>query len=128
MTRYFNAGKHVMATRNRIPGSHEIWRQKDGVGAEFVIALHSRRDVVNFLTYRAEQERKYGYRIRENEGGFTAYTRKRDGKRMAMNPQVHYWFEEVMHDDAKIDAALLDAFAIAMATAGAEVRARSDAE
>ena len=111
-------------TQNRIPGSYEIWRQKRGLGPEFVIPLHSERDVVNFLRYCADQDRKHGFKIKEKLGGFSAYIRR--GK----NVQTFftYWYEEVMPDESvKIDAELADALAVAEATAGAEVRARREA-
>lgn len=126
-----NEGGHFyMAQRNRIPGSFEIFKQKEGMADQFVIALHSQRDVKNFLVYRAEQERKYGLKIRENDGGgFTGYTRKRGGagKKLAMVPMVHYWFETVMNDEPDIDEAILVQIAEAMIMGGLEGRARREA-
>lgn len=113
-----------MLTQNGIPGSYEVWRQKRGLGPEFVIALHSLRDVQNFLKYRADQDRKHGFKIKEKLGGWSAYIRR--GK--TDQTFFTYWYEEVMPDEVvKIDAALKDALAVAEATAGAEVRARREA-
>ena len=73
-------------------------------------------------------QRKYGYKIRENDGGgFTCYTRKRTGKKPAMVPHVHYWFETVMNDEPHIDEAILVQIAEAMIMGGLEGRARREA-
>ena len=118
-----------MARRNKIPGSFEIWKQKAEMDGQFIIALHNTRDVENVLVMLAEQSRQNGLKVRENDGGgFTAYTRKRIGKKMEMVPAVHYWFETVMDDEhPDLDDAILTHIAEAMIMGGLEGRARREA-
>ena len=120
-----------MARRNNIPGSYEIWQERPGLESQFVISLYSNRDVKNFLLYRADEERLYGLKIRENDGGgFTAYTRRRDPatKKMVMYPVIHYWFETVMADiHPKLDVAIQDKIAEAMIMGGLKGKAMREA-
>lgn len=118
-----------MAQRNKIPGSFEIWRQMEGSRPTFIVALHNTRDVENVLMLLAEQSRQNGLKVTENKGGgFTAYTRKRIGKKMAMAPEYHYWFETVMDEDhPDLDDAILTRIAEAMIMGGLEGRARREA-
>ena len=145
-----------MAQRNKIPGSFEIWRQMEGSGPTFIVALHNTRDVENVLMLlmwasvwprwttssararwvsaslhaprpSADWARKA--KMKENKGGgFTAYTRKRIGKKMEMAPEYHYWFETVMDEDhPDLDDAILTRIAEAMIMGGLEGRARREA-
>jgi hypothetical protein len=118
-----------MAQRNKIPGSFEIWRQMEGSGPTFIVAIHNTRDVENVLIMLAEQSRQHGLKVTENRGGgFTAYTRKRVGKKMTMAPEYHYWFETVMDEEhPDLDDAILTRLAEAMIMGGLEGRARREA-
>lgn len=117
-----------MDKRDKVIGSYEIFRQKEGLGPQYVITLNDRRDVENFLTYRAAQDRKNGYRTRENKcGGFTSYTRKRVGNKPTMVPQVHYWFETVMGEEPDLDEEILTRIAEAMILGAIDGRAKREA-
>jgi hypothetical protein len=110
----------------RIPGTYEIYRQRRGLGPEYLVALDSMRNARNVMAMWADQERCCGLRIKNTDGGFSAYLRK--GK--VFIPFAHYWYEEVMPDDTvRIDADLMDAICVARTTAAAEVRqAEMDAQ
>ena len=111
----------------RLPGTYELFRQRRGsVRTEFLVTLYSFRNVHNVLRMWADQERTMGLRIEDTDGGFITYMKK--GKTLISF--AHYWYEEVVPDDAvQIDADLMDAISVACETAAAEVRqAEMDAE
>ncbi len=119
-----------MARRNKIPGSFEIWSQREGEEPKFITSLHNDRDVENVLLLLADQERQFGTKISENDGGgFTGYIRRRNPatKKMSMVPIVHYWFETVMGDEPDIDDAILVQIAEAMIMGGLKGRAMREA-
>jgi hypothetical protein len=117
----------TMTETIRIPGTYEIYRQRQGaVGIDYLVTLYSFRNVHNVLRMWADQERCGGLRIEPTDGGFISYMKK--GKTLITFN--HYWYEEIIPDEkVQIDRWIDDALFVARATAADEVRrAEMDAQ
>jgi hypothetical protein len=121
------AERRIMAQRNRIPGTYEIWRQHAGQKPKLILSIHSQYEVKDLMSLFMEDERDKGLWAEGVDGGFISYyVHKRKPKNLVV-PVTHYWVEEVMPDDVPIDTAVKDWLAVAAATAAAEVREQEQA-
>lgn len=125
--RTWQKDRRIMAKRNRIPGTYEIWQQYAGDEAHCILSLHNRRDVENVMEMFLNVEQAMELKTAKVDGGFFSFEQLKRRRTVLRLPVVHYWFEEVMPDDARIDAEITDWLAVAAATAAAEVREQEQA-